>query len=545
MKLFQGDCLIHLKTLADNSVDSVVTDPPYGLKFMGKKWDYDVPSTEIWREVLRVLKPGGYLLSFGGTRTYHRMVVNIEDAGFEIRDQIQWLYGSGFPKSHNVSRNIDKIKVGGRPKIGTIKSSGMNKIQIDQGQQNYSKLEFDKFDDTPISDEAKQWQGFGTALKPANEPIVLARKPLSEKTVAANVLRWGCGGLNIDESRIGYASEQDKKLGQSARPSKTSNANEYALNHGGLEGFDRSDRSAIQGRFPANIILDETAAAMLDEQSGVLKSGAGQKNTRRSDGNVFAAYLPNETEFASSTGGASRFFYIAKSSKRERNAGMATAFQFTKEFKKVSSEEFVAQRSQNKRSQFLSPYTPEQLADYELYMTDDFVGYGLSPAKDLIGVFNNSSRSGAGKEAVIHGISKGAKTLDAMDGFLHEYYKKFGFKFKNADVWQDQYAPANWDYAQYGKPNIVYMQYPKSLSRDPSQIAARLEGVKNIHPTVKPIKLMEYLIKLVTPPNGIVLCPFMGSGTTGVAAKRLGFDFIGMELMEEYFEIASKRIANG
>src|SRR5574343_192464 len=150
--LLPGDCLEVLRTLPGNSVDSIVTDPPYGLSFMGKKWDYDVPSTEIWQECLRVLKPGGHLLSFFGTRTYHRGVVRIEDAGFEIRDQIQWIYGSGFPKSHN------------------------------------------------LKDE---WQGWGTALKPANEPIVVARKPLEKGlTIAENVLKWGCGAINIDECRV-------------------------------------------------------------------------------------------------------------------------------------------------------------------------------------------------------------------------------------------------------------------------------------------------------------------------------------------------------
>ena len=160
--LLQGDCLDSLKDLEDNSVDSIVTDPPYGLSFMNKKWDYDVPSVEVWEECLRVLKPGGHLLSFSSARTYHRMVVNVEDAGFEIRDQIMWVYGSGFPKSHNVGKSVQKI-------------------------------------DT----DNNGWNGWGTGLKPAHEPIVLARKPLSEKTIASNVLKWGTGAINIDKSRVG------------------------------------------------------------------------------------------------------------------------------------------------------------------------------------------------------------------------------------------------------------------------------------------------------------------------------------------------------
>jgi site-specific DNA-methyltransferase (adenine-specific) len=225
-KILQGDCLDILKTIPDESVYSIVTDPPYELGFMGKSWDntgiaYNV---DMWKECLRVLKPGGHLLAFSGTRTYHRMAVAIEDAGFEVRDMIEWVYGSGFSKctvwSEGAKRNSDRL-------------NKENDLMVENG-----------------------WQGWGRGgLKPAHEPICMARKPLAEKTVAENVLKYGTGGINIDESRVEYTSEKDKKEGQSARPSKTSNANEYALNHGGLEGMDRSDRSDITGRFPANLIL--------------------------------------------------------------------------------------------------------------------------------------------------------------------------------------------------------------------------------------------------------------------------------------------------
>lgn len=367
MKLLLGDCLQTLKSLEANTVDSVVTDPPYGLAFMGKRWDYDVPSVDVWREVFRVLKPGGHVLAFGGTRTYHRLVVNIEDAGFEIRDQLQWIYGSGFPKSHNLKG---------------------------------------------------EWSGWGTALKPANEPIVLARKPL-DGTVAQNVEKWGVGGLNIDDTRIEYASDADKKLGQSARPSRSKGMEFYS--ESGHDQFSRSDRSQIQGRWPSNVLLDEVAAKMLDEQSGVLKSGAMNgvyKNTIMKgepgcrDGK--AVHLKQEAN----SGGASRFFYVAKASKRERNAG-----------------------------------------------------------------------------------------LEGMP-------KKEAPKFDGGDFVR-------------GKDNN-----------------AKDQKAENHHPTVKPIKLMQYLIKLITPPGGTVLDPFMGSGSTGVAAKNLGFEFIGCELNPEYLEIAEKRISS-
>jgi site-specific DNA-methyltransferase (adenine-specific) len=194
--LLHGDCLEKLKLLKENSIDSIVTDPPYGLSFMNKKWDYDVPSTDIWIECLRVLKPGGHLLSFSGSRTYHRMAVRIEDAGFEIRDQIMWVYGSGFPKSHNIGKAVDKLQGNEREVVGTSDKKSF------ESWADFTEREFERKDNN-ITKGTSEWEGWGTALKPSHEPIVMARKPLSEKTVAENVLRWGTGGLNIDESRIG------------------------------------------------------------------------------------------------------------------------------------------------------------------------------------------------------------------------------------------------------------------------------------------------------------------------------------------------------
>lgn len=364
--LLHGDCLDMMKLMDDNSVDSIVTDPPYGLSFMGKKWDYNVPSAEIWREALRVLKPGGHLLSFGGTRTYHRMAVNIEDAGFEIRDQIQWLYGSGFPKSHNIKEG--------------------------------------------------EFKGWGTALKPANEPICLARKPLEKGlTIAENVMKWGTGVLNIDGCRVVMKEGDTSSSLRPCRMRQDLTEKKDAIFGSENDSYKNNTTGATQGRWPANIILDEVAAEALDEQSGTLKSGAMKHVSSKSLG-----YRGNgsgaEWDHNASSGGASRFFYVAKASKRERNAGL-------------------------------------------------------------------------------EGILK-RKTNDG--------------RLKDAD---------------------------NAYQRGTSE---RL----NHHPTVKPTKLMEYLIKLITPPNGIVMDPFMGSGSTGVAANTLGFEFIGFEMNEEYFEIAVKRISN-
>lgn len=342
IRLYNDDCLNALKKMEDNSIDSCVTDPPYGLSFMGKSWDYDVPQKEIWQEVLRVLKPGGHLLAFFGSRTYHRGVVQIEDAGFEVRDQIMWLYGSGFPKSHDVAKSIDKSKGVWRGRAGQALPTGNRAMGT-----NYERSPKER----PVFDEAKQWEGWGTALKPAHEPIVVARKPITQ-TVAKNVLEYGTGALNIDGCRVGFQSEDDKK---SAFPGGklTSHGAGSLAGPGSAQDADRSTFDAernVLGRWPANVIHDGSDEVI--------------------------SQFPNET---------SRFFYSAKASKADRGEG-------------------------------------------------------------------------------------------------------------------------------------------------------------NNHPTVKPTELMKYLCRLVTPKGGIVLDPFMGSGSTGKAALQEGFKFIGIEMSKEYFEIAKNRV---
>jgi DNA modification methylase len=367
-KLIHGDCLEKLKELPDCSVDSIVTDPPYGLSFMGKKWDYDVPSVEVWAECLRVLKPGGHLLAFAGTRTQHRMAVRIEDAGLEIRDMIAWVYGSGFPKSLDVSKAIDKAAGAKREVIGQTKANGIKAITKTRVEQGYRKNltianERDIRDITaPATDSAKQWHGWGTALKPALEPITVARKPLAG-TVADNVLEHGTGALNVDGCRVGTE-------GGTTRSEQAP----YAES-GWRTGHKIETLNA--GRWPANLIHDGS-----EEVAGLL-------------------------------GEAARFFYCAKTNSTDRNEGC------------------------------------EKLLDKEW----------------------------------------------ALDG---------------ACIPERGNRPFN-----------------------PS---------KNNHPTVKPTNLMRYLCRLVTPPNGVVLDPFMGSGSTGKAAMLEGFNFIGIEREESYMEIAEARI---
>jgi len=405
-ELLHGNCLTVMAEMDDNTIDSIVCDPPYGLHFMQSKWDYDVPSVEIWKEALRVLKPGGHLLSFAGSRTYHRMAVNIEDAGFEIRDQIMWVYGSGFPKSLNISKAIDKAKGAERKVVGYDSS------KVRPNKENYAKRT------APATPEAKQWDGWGSALKPAHEPIVVARKPLIG-TIVENVLEHGTGGLNIDGCRVGtndklvsggnlVSHSADERTGQALGMFQQGTENTFVQNP--------------KGRFPANIIFDKEASAMLDEQSGFTQSGAPRNDREQSIGAIWGKnrnHIPCGPQYGDK-GGASRFFYCAKASKDERNAGL---------------EHFV----------------DVERTDYGGFHSEEgLIANGRNPANRL--------------------------------------------------------------------------------------------PMKNPHPTVKPVALMRYLCRLVTQPNGITLDPFMGSGTTGIAATQEGFNFIGIEMSEEYIEIAKQRI---
>lgn len=367
-QLHMGKCESILKNLPDNSVDSIVTDPPYGLNFMGKKWDYQVPTVEQWAECLRVLKPGGHLLAFGGSRTYHRLAVNIEDAGFEIRDQIMWLYGQGFPKSKNLTG---------------------------------------------------EHEGKGTALKPAHEPIVMAKKP-SQGTVENTVIEFGTGALNINLCRISGNDELSGGSGSLLSHVRDGKIPECAEWTGSEEG-----------RWPANVMHDGSDSVL--EAFPTTKSGSNTiKRASGSDcyGNSGPS-LNRESRPAGSAqlfygdeGSAARFFYCAKVSRTERDEGLDR-------FVKVSASDMTGGRKEGSA--------------------------GL-----------NDPRAGAG----------------------------------------------------------------------------RTSGAKNDHPTVKPVALMRYLCRLITPLGGKVLDPFMGSGTTGKAALLEGFEFIGIELDPDYLVTAAARIGH-
>jgi len=386
-KVILGNNKEVLKTFADNSIDSIVTDPPYELGFMGKKWDstgiaYDV---ELWQECMRVLKPGGHLLAFSGTRTYHRMAVAIEDAGFEVRDMIEWVYGSGFPKSLNIGKAVDKLQGNEREDLGEI--DGRSKYDSCKRKEHINRPEqFDigKSRIIKTTRGSSEYEGWGTALKPAHEPICMARKPLSEKNVALNVLKWRTGGINIDESRVEGTQEYIDGKGN---PTQKQSGDVY-----GFAKYDKLHTRAepnTLGRFPSNLIHDGSDEVKACFPESVSKWGKSKKGNQE-DSFIGFAHNSQDERFIGDSGNASRFFksiiYQAKASKSERGDG-------------------------------------------------------------------------------------------------------------------------------------------------------------NNHPTVKPIALMAYLIKMVTPKGGVVLDPFAGSGSTLVAAKEEGFEYVGIDITPEYIEIINARLA--
>ena len=402
----QGNNIDTLKTYPDNHFDSIVTDPPYGIEFLGKDWDSNTGAVETWQECFRVLKPGGYLLAFSAARTYHHLATNIEGVGFEIRDQLMWLYASGFPKAQDIGKAIQRRQGVEKSKP----SKGMNAYPEDVknggnrgvNPGNITAEDYpDKKDEIiPTSPEAKQWSGWKTALKPAHEPIVMARKPFKGSAID-NVLTHGVGALNIDATRVGAeempigAHEQTRSL------------------------FDSNKKSAfadetVQGRFPSNVL--------------------------------------GEVE------GYQKFFYCPKVSRKERHCGFE--------------------------------------------------------AKEIPAPF---------------GDVKGAYVDGERFAVKHQEYQ--GNSKKKADPLA--HIPTN--------PNgMLQDRYESGMQVGMYQDTKQNAG--NNHPTVKPVELMKYLVKLVTPPGGKVLDPFCGSGSTGMAAVELDYDFTGCELDEDYVNIAETRI---
>lgn len=315
-KLLVGDCRDRLRDYPDNYFDACIVDTPYELGFMGKAWDktgiaYDVPT---WQQVLRVLKPGAHLLAFGGSRTYHRIACAIEDAGFEIRDQIMWLYGSGFPKSLDVSKALDKALGAERAVVGvrTLPNGKEHNYNIGFGEDGFASKAATHLVTAATTPEAQQWAGWGTALKPAHEPICVARKPLEKGlTVAANVLKWGTGALNVDGCRIAGAA-------QNARAKK-----------GGTLGYSGGNRgnmpyTGAAGRWPANLIHDgsEEAVALFPQSKGQQGNVRGDEESKMTGSHCYGGgYKRQPAAARNDTGSAARFFYCAKASTAERGEG--------------------------------------------------------------------------------------------------------------------------------------------------------------------------------------------------------------------------------
>jgi hypothetical protein len=425
-----GDCLEVMRGMGENSIDAIVTDPPYGLEFMGKEWDHGIPGVHFWVEALRVAKPGCHLLAFGGTRTFHRLTCAIEDAGWEIRDCLGWLYGSGFPKSLDVSKAIDKAAGAEREVVGVKPghegfTGDSVKPLMNTGGGGYARpwmedpVKRDAYHmaTAPATDSARQWGGWGTALKPAWEPIVMARKPL-DGTVAANVLKWGTGAINVNGCRVETTDTYSYPNGP--------RGNTFTVGNGPDGSRTTPVASNEKGRWPANLLHDGSDE-VLELFPNLGKSAGGRIGKKAISGiNIVPAgrYEAGDPGFGDS-GSAARFFYCAKASRKEREMGCE--------------------------------------------------GMG-------------ATREGHAVEGF-------------KDGTLHA-----------VNVTRKDKGPSD---------------------RQPAA---------NHHPTVKPLALMRYLCRLVTPPNGTILDPFMGSGTTLIAAKQEGFRAVGIDVSEEYCEIAERRI---
>ena len=436
-QVINGNNIDILKTYEDNTFDSIVTDPPYGIAFLGKDWDNDTGAMETWEECFRVLKPGGHILAFSAARTYHHLATNIEMAGFEIRDQLMWLYGSGFPKAQDIGKAIDKREGKKDPNYGSNKHSGI--VTEGEGRKDYrcsvcnktigSWVKDCKEEDCGQkynyqTDLAQQWAGWKTALKPAHEPIVMARKPFKGSAID-NVLEHGTGALNIDASRVTFSENDDPRIGKGYEHQASAQVMPGQSKKG--LGHQQNLYPNDTGRFPSNVIMDEEAGAILDKQAPKTGNASSSKRTKTGMTGTGASLQWHKSAGESNgisdgLSGASKFFYCPKVSRSERHVGFDTSN---------------------------IPTNPS-------------------------GMYEQDENGKMGK-----------------------------------------------------------------------RYEARVEGPRtgNNHPTVKPVELMKYLVRLVTPTGGKVLDPFNGSGSTGMACVELDYEYVGCELDPEYVEIANNRIS--
>ena len=496
-KVICGNNVDLLKIFPDNHFDSIVTDPPYGLGkepiasdlmkdwiekgyheisgsgFMGKEWDAFVPQPIFWKEVFRVLKPGGHVLAFYGTRTYDWGVMAMRFAGFEVRDCIQWLYGSGFPKSHNISKALDKME-GAEREIGNFKFKGGTQLGVINDDNWKPK---DVYETKPSTDSAKQWDGWGSALKPANEPIVLARKPLEKGlSIAENILKWRVGGINIDASRIGTSDNISGNL----TTKKFSGSNDNRDYDGDRIEYEQNP----QGRFPANIILTHHEDCECK----------GTKKVKGSNSKPQDIGKGREGDFTNGIYGA----------KQSKVASSHTDMEGNEEVENWDCHEDCPIRILDEQSG-VSKSTGGQANHIGKDINNTILGKGYKRGDGL----PYQDKGGASRFFYVAKASKSERNKGL-----------YGFEEKITEGMRSNAGPA-----------LVGEDRVRTINQ-------------NFHPTVKPIKLMQYLVKMITPPNGIVLDPFCGSGTTGVACKLDGFQFVGLEQDPEYFRIAEARINN-
>lgn len=604
MTILHGDSLQVLKRFLPNSVDAVVTDPPYGLSFMNKKWDYDVPSVELWREVYRVLKPGGHLLSFFGTRTYHRGVVRIEDAGFEIRDQVMWIYGSGFPKSLDVSKAIDKAAGAQRVVIG----QNPNHRGESQMKNPYTKsLGQNGTITAPATPDAKRWQGFGTALKPANEVICVARKPLTEAAFVANLALEICQSKLFAKAVKKYFESSQNELSADANiaqwlAEKSTLTPDALLDLTAILRSELAEISSLNIELlwldtlaevyrHANTFTIETATSLTIDLKTLnyCLSKITPESIRQCGGLTLSASALNAAQLFSAL--EQKLNYILTLSVHENATSKAADLNFAPNSNPIVLARKPLEKGLTVAENVLkwgvgglnidaSRVGYQSEADKRLETRGVHVGKAYQHAE------GNAFKKEVNRVAAVNHQGRwpanvildeaAAEMLDEQSGELKSggnTNAKSGFK--KGYVGGELERPVTTHLQREktgGASRFFYVAKASKRERNaglegmpvkrndahdnPSRRSgssadkARATGMdtsgtagnQNHHPTVKPIKLMEYLIKLVTPPGGVVLDPFMGSGSTGVAAKNLGFRFIGIELNEEYFEIAKRRI---
>lgn len=495
INLLHGDCLEQMKTLDDNSVDSIVSDPPYGISFMAKKWDYDVPSVEVWEEAMRVLKPGGHALIACGTRTQHRMVVNIEDAGFEIRDVVSWIYGSGFPKSLNISKAIDKSAGAEREVVEWKKSGGGRTTAANPMDRDAGKTNSHDPITAPATEAAKQWDGWGSAIKPAVEFFTLCRKPLSEKTIAANVLRWNTGGLNIDKCRVVADNDLHEKPISRKKEDRANNTKDVPNMQHGISGVEQLSEKAKEG---ADMRGKVPSCVNEEGEQSALEGGNNGKARR-----LHTEQLDWQDGASGGNGAASR-----EATGKERSCPPQEPQEGGQQDRKLRGDQQGA--SHNEISQ-------------HSMQSDGQAPVGRFPAN----LIHDGSQEVLELFPETKGDSKNRKPRGNNVG---------GDKFKTTKAFTTTGHSDNGSAARF-------FYVPKASKKDRNEGCDELENGNN-HATVKPTALMAYLCRLITPPNGVVLDPYMGSGSTGKAAIREGFSFVGCELDKDYYNIAKARVGN-